>query len=136
MLVALAAASLSGCGGGSVSPSSVVRAWSTALNSGDNEAAADLFADGAEVIQGASLERLRTHQQAVAFNASLPCTGRIVALESAGEEVRATFVLGNRRTSRCDGPGEQARAVIRVHAGKIVLWHQLATGPEEPAPIV
>ena len=128
-LSALAALLLAaGCGGGPPSPESVVRAWSQSLNTGDNEAAADLFAPSAEVIQGRSFV-LETRQEAIAFNASLPCTGEIVAIETEGETVRATFLLGHRETSRCDDPGAQVRASFRVREGKIVLWQQLPDAP-------
>ncbi len=122
LLVAL----LAGCGGGPSSAENVVRAWSRAVNGGDNEAAARLFAPGARVVQGALVTRLETRAAAVAWNASLPCSGRIVELSSKGDTATATFVLGHRRTSRCDGPGERARAVFRIDDGKIVVWHQLA----------
>jgi limonene-1,2-epoxide hydrolase len=115
-----------GCGGGGGSPATVVRAWSRALNAGDDEAAADLFARDAKVIQSGRVLRLRTHAQARDFNRALPCSGRIVGLAIHGDEVKATFVLGDRPSSRCDGPGEEAAAVFRIRGGKIVLWHQVA----------
>lgn len=101
-----------------------MRAWSQALNSGDNEAAADLFAPGAEVIQRVSFI-LENRRQAIAFNAALPCSGEIVELVSEGDRVRATFVLGDRPDSRCDAPGAEVEAAFRVRDGKIVLWQQL-----------
>src|SRR5207302_7333600 len=61
LLAALAVAGLlvAGCGSGShrktqaaQSPETVVRSWSRALNSGDNERAARLFAVHAEIVQG------------------------------------------------------------------------------------
>ena len=116
---------VAGCGGGSPSPESVVRAWSESLNSGDNEAAAELFAPGAEVIQLGRSIILETEADAVRFNESLPCSGRIVDLETEGDTVTATFVLGDRESSQCDGPGAEATAAFRIHDGKIVLWHQL-----------
>jgi hypothetical protein len=122
---------VAGCGGGDPSPESVVRAWSQAVNSEDNTGAARLFAVGARVVQGSSVRRLDTLAEAKAWNASLPCAGRIVSLRGTGETVRATFLLGHRRLSRCDGPGERAHALVRVRAGKIVLWHQLDQ-PLEP----
>jgi hypothetical protein len=121
------------CGGGTASAESVVRAWSSALNAGDNESAADLFATHAEIIQGGAEHRFSNRGDAIAWNAALPCSGRIVRIETRGDDVTATFVLGNRRTSRCDGPGARARAVIRVRAGKIVLWHQVPIA--EPPPV-
>ena len=126
---------LAGCGGTSASPQSVVRAWSRALNSGDDETAADLFARNATVIQLGQVLTLRTHADARRFNHSLPCSGRIVSLSVDGDEVRATFLLGDRPASRCDGPGEEAAALFRVRHGKIVLWHQVPA-PEAGAPTV
>lgn len=122
-----------GCGAGAGSPESVVRAWSRALNAGDDDGAADLFARGAEVIQGGRVLHLRTHAEARDFNHALPCSGRIVALAVHRDEVTATFVLGNRPASLCDGPGDKAAAVFRIRDGKIVLWHQVPVpiGPGE-----
>ena len=132
-LVALAGvAALSGCGGGDPSAESVVRAWSQAVNNDDNAAAARLFARGARVVQGRSVRRLDTFADARAWNARLPCSGRIVSLRENGDTVRATFLLGDRRRSRCDGPGERAHALVRVRDGKIVLWHQLEQTLEPP----
>jgi hypothetical protein len=122
---------LAGCGGGKASPESVVRAWSKALNAGDNQGAADLFARGAEVVQGPVVLTLRTHADAVVWNAGLPCSGKIVALSTNGATVTATFLLGDRPTSACDGPGHRATAVFRIRDGKIVLWHQV---PETAPP--
>jgi limonene-1,2-epoxide hydrolase len=117
-----------GCGGGSPNAESVVRAWSVELNAGDNEAAADLFARNATVIQGDSIVTLRTREDAIEWNAALPCSGQIVAIRTTGDSVVATFLLGDREESKCDGPGEKATAVFRVRKGKIVLWHQTAVG--------
>lgn len=125
-LVVLAAL-VAGCGGSPPSAESVVRAWNEALNADDNRGAADLFAPGAEVVQGARVIRLRTHAQAVAWNSALPCSGRLVAIRSKGQIATATFLLGDRQHSRCDGPGQRATAIFRVVKGKIVLWHQTGT---------
>lgn len=109
------------------------------MNAGDNEGAADLFATNAEIIQGGAEQHFRNRADAVQWNAGLPCAGRIVRLETRGDSVTATFVLGDRPTSRCDGPGAKARAVIRVRNGKIVLWHQVPVPqapPAETTPVV
>jgi hypothetical protein len=111
----------------------VVRAWSNALNADDNEHAADLFAPGARVVQAGSVIELKTHRLAVAWNAALPCSGKIVSLESDGPVVTATFLLGDRATSRCDGPGDKASAAFEVEHGKIVVWHQLPTSSAQSA---
>ncbi|MFL6031708.1 MAG: nuclear transport factor 2 family protein [Rubrobacteraceae bacterium] len=128
----ICAAALAGCGSSAPSPESVVRAWSQELNTGDNDAAAKLFAPGAEVVQAGTTIRLETHAQAVAWNAALPCSGQIVSIRTKGDTTRATFLLGNRKTSKCDGPGQRATAIFRVKKGKIVLWHQ--TGDSRPVP--
>ena len=130
------AAVLAACSGRdkAPSPTEVVRSWSAALNVGDNEGAAALFAHRATVVQGNTVVRIRSRTDAVLFNESLPCAGRIVALSSDGERVRATFLLRDRQTSRCDGPGTRTTAVFHIRAGKIVLWHQL-TGERGPPPI-
>ena len=128
-----AVALLTGCGSGSPSAESVVRAWSAALNEDDNNTAGSLFARNAEIVQDGQVLTLRTRHQAVAWNSALPCSGRIVSIHTRGETATATFVLGDRRHSQCDGPGQQATAIFKVVKGKIVLWHQTTTtGPTGP----
>ena len=135
ILAAVVLMAIGGCGGSPPSTESVVRAWSQALNTDDNERAADLFARNAEIVQGDSLTTLRTHRDAVLWNSSLPCSGKIVSITAKGQTATATFLLGNRQHSRCDGPGEHATAIFRVVKGKIVLWHQTeaATPPATTA---
>jgi limonene-1,2-epoxide hydrolase len=123
----------SGCGSGSPSAESVVRAWSAALNQDDNNTAASLFAQGAEVVQNGHVLTLGNRHQALAWNSALPCSGKIVSIHTRGQTATATFVLGDRRHSRCDGPGQEATAIFKVVHGKIVLWHQTnAQGPTGP----
>jgi len=108
------------------SPAAIVRAWSSALNANHNEAAARLFAPNARVVQGPLDARLTSPQLALAFNASLPCAGRIVRLTVKGDRATATFVLGHRPRHTCNAPrGEKAAAVFLVRAGKIVLWEEV-----------
>jgi hypothetical protein len=82
----------------------VVRAWSAALNAGDNEAAADLFAPGALIVQAGVAVRLPDHATAVQWNASLPCSGTIIDIDIdvARGIVVATFALGDRSTGPCN----------------------------------
>jgi limonene-1,2-epoxide hydrolase len=133
LAAAALAALVSGCGSSPPSAEAVVRAWSEALNTGDNTGAADLFAPGAEVVQGNSILTLHTHRQAEEWNSSLPCSGRILSITSHGQTAIATFQLGDRPHSRCDGPGQHATAIFRVVKGKIVLWHQTATADVPPS---
>jgi limonene-1,2-epoxide hydrolase len=127
---------VAGCGSTPPSPESVVRAWSQELNQGDNQAAANLFAPGAQVVQAGTTLRLETRAQAVAWNAALPCSGRIVSIKTSGDTTSATFVLGDRQEHKCDGPGRRATAIFRVHKGKIVLWHQTSAIPAPVGPTV
>jgi hypothetical protein len=132
----LSAGVLAGCGSTPPSAESVVRAWSQQLNVGDNQGAAKLFAPGAEIVQAGTTLRLNTQAEAIAWNAALPCSGRIVSIKSSGNTTRATFILGNRQKSKCDGPGQKATAIVRVKNGKIVLWHQTSATPAPVGPTV
>jgi SnoaL-like domain len=129
--------SLVACGGNENQPAGaedVVRAWSRALNTGNNGEAADLFALGALIEQPPLVFRVRTRADALAWNRALPCSGKIVALTAEGNTVEATFLLGNRGTSPCDAPGGRATALFRVEDGKIIFFRQLPgdTVPVEP----
>jgi hypothetical protein len=104
------------------------------VNAGHDDEAADLFAPGARVVQGDRLFVLRTHRDAVNWNAGLPCSGRVVSIKRRGDLVTATFLLGERPHHLCDGPGAEATAVFRIRDGKIVLWHQAGAQPP-PQPI-
>ena len=110
----------------SASPAAVARAWSKALNANDNVRAAELFAPNARIVQRTIDVRLTSRALAIAFNASLPCAGRIVAVTVHGNRAVATFVLGERPKHHCDGPGMKAAALFIVRGGKITLWEQIA----------
>ncbi len=125
-LLALVAAFIASAFGGTGNRDvQVARAWSAALNAGDDAKAASYFAPNARIIQGSLVAILRTRRSAVVFNASLPCSGKIVATTVRNHLVTATFVLGQRPGHRCDGPGQKAYAAMRITNGKITLWHQL-----------
>ncbi len=114
-----------GCGGHAPSSASITRTWSQALNAGDNEAAARLFAKGAQIYQAGTVTHLRTLADAIRWNATLPCSGHILHIETAGDTTTATFLLGPRKDSPCDAPGATATAQFQVRHGKIVVWRQL-----------
>jgi limonene-1,2-epoxide hydrolase len=115
------------------SPPAIVRAWSAALNRNDNASAARLFAPNARIIQGPLDARLSTPQLALAFNASLPCAGRITHITVKGNRAIATFVLGHRPKHTCNATkGETAAAVFVVRSGKIILWEEVPV-PGVPA---
>jgi limonene-1,2-epoxide hydrolase len=133
--ILVAVLALTACGGHtSASPEAVARAWSAALDRSDNEAAAKLFANGAQIVQSDETT-LETHADAVAWNASLPCGGRIKkVIHRAADEVLVVFLLGERPRHMCDAPGADAAAIFRVEHGKIVLWHQTVPPGESPSP--
>ncbi len=126
---------LAACGGHSArSAEDTARAWSAALNASDNEAAANLFAPNTEIIQNGEIV-LRTHRDAVRWNAGLPCGGRITrVIQQRKDQVLVVFRLTGRPGHRCDAPGIEAAAVFRVEHGKIVLWRQTVPPDEAPAP--
>lgn len=117
------------------SPADVVRAWTRALNAGDNRAAGNLFALGARIEQGGLVIVVRARSDAATWTASLPCAGRIVGLGVEGQTVTATFLLSDRSTSACDAPGATVRAAFTVQKGKIVLFRQLGGQPAPAEPV-
>ena len=125
---------LAACGArGAQTPEQVARAWSAALNKGDDEAAAALFAPGAEVVQNGTLV-LRGARDAVAWNAALPCGGAIVDVSiQSPQQVLVVFRLKDRPGHTCDAPEQDAAAVFRVANGKITLWHQVPPPPQGQA---
>ena len=125
LAVLLAALALAGPAGSTLSPAAVVRAWSKALNRNDNEAAANLFAANAVVIQPGYRLVLKTHKLAVIWNSGLPCSGTITSLRVVGTAVTANFRLGERPKHKCDAPGQAAAALFRVRKGKIIFWQQV-----------
>ena len=126
LLLLLFAVVVSGCSGDDTNdPTQVVESWSQAINASDDDTAANLFAPAAVVIQDGRQTMLKSKPEALAFNSSLPCGGKIVKTSIAGNEVTASFTLTRRPGHMCDGTGEAAVAVFRVIDGKITLWHQL-----------
>ncbi|HEY6962618.1 MAG TPA: hypothetical protein VI408_12070 [Gaiellaceae bacterium] len=130
----IAALALTACGSHTPrTPEQVARAWSAALDRADNEAAAKLFAAGATIVQNDSLT-LATHRDAVAWNAALPCGGRITrVLPHGASSVIVVFQLTERPGHTCDAPGQDAAALFKVAHGKIVLWFQTAPPPAAPS---
>ena len=106
-------------------PAAVVRAWTAALNRSDNEAAANLFAKNAVVIQNGLKLVLLTHHLAVLWMEGVPCSGLLIHVKVTKNIADAIFVLGSRKGIKCDAPGIKARAAFVVRNGKIVRWVQL-----------
>jgi limonene-1,2-epoxide hydrolase len=127
LLMVVFALPLVGCGSkdAATAPADIVASWSQAINASDDETAAKLFAPDAVVIQGGQSTRLPGEAEALAFNSSLPCGGKVVQQSTKGDEVTATFTLTRRPGHMCDGTGESAVTVFRIADGKITLWHEL-----------
>jgi hypothetical protein len=129
LLIGILAIASTGCGGSKAKdPEAVVDSWSQAINGGDDEAAAKLFAKDAIVIQDGQRLTLASEAEALAFNASLPCGARVVGKKSDGNDVTTTFTLTRRPGHMCDGTGQAVVAVFTIADGKITLWHQLPSG--------
>jgi limonene-1,2-epoxide hydrolase len=139
-LLLLGVALAAGCGSGSgegdtakpATPEQIVRAWSAALNRGDDRGAAELFADGARITQGDVQYTLPDRGGRLEFNSGLPCSGEIVDLHASGGEVTATFELGERTDHRCDAPGARTTAVFTIRGGRIVAFRQLLAPEQGP----
>jgi hypothetical protein len=104
---------------------SIVNAWSDRLNAGDNAGVARLFATPSVAVQGSFAYRFETRDQVAFWHSKLPCSGRIVSIKVRGRYATAVFRLGNRRTSKCDAPGELAAARFEIVGGKVVSWVQV-----------
>jgi hypothetical protein len=125
-LVVLAVAA-AGCGGSSHrTPAEVVRAWSAALNSGDEEAAAELFGPKAVFVAGDYQTVLRTREQVLAFHREMVWCGPIVRLRAHSDEVEAQFSLASRPYGHCERGGRERGSVyFRIRDGKIVFFDQI-----------
>ena len=103
----------------------IVRAWTKRLNAGDNAGVARLFRVPATVIQQPYRYRFTTRAQIAEWHSGLPCSGRIVAISFRRNTTTATFKLGNRGTTPCDGPAKLAAARFTIVKGLITVWEQV-----------
>jgi hypothetical protein len=111
-----------------------VRAWSEHLNTGDNDAVAQLFSLPALIAQGNQVGEFRTHEELAGFFAGLPCSGTVVSISYDEPNVAlAVFELFDRPTSPCDAPpGTLAAARFVFRDGRLVAWQQVPVPAEEP----
>jgi hypothetical protein len=144
--LAVTAAALAGCGGGTVDSKStpapppkpddttagaaVIRGWTEAMYKGDYDRAARYFASDALVQQVETIV-LRTHEDAVAFGRSLPCRAKVTSIKQEKNGVLlATFDLFPGVSGTCPDGGN-ARVRFFIRRGKIETFHQL---PDRPTP--
>ena len=108
----------------------VIRGWLLSLERQDYEQAAYYFAPNALIDQGHPF-RLHTKDDAVGFNASLPCRADLIDLKGRGAHVLATFRLR-------EGPGGGCSGLVKVRytirKGKFTEWRQLPNIRPRPAP--
>jgi hypothetical protein len=103
----------------------IVRAWSERLNADDNTGIAELFAVPATIVQPPYEYRLASRREIALWFSLLPCSGKIVSISYRGTSATAVFLLGNRGSTRCDGPGTLAAARFEFAHGRIVSWEQI-----------
>ncbi len=109
-----------------MTPEAVVLHWSDALNHDLNEDAATFFAAETSVVaEDGRVLVLRSYEEAVRFNASIACQGRIIGLSRNLDRVWAAFVLDQRGSFACAAPGEIDTARFTVRGGRIVLFEDL-----------
>ncbi len=117
-------------GGADPDDVAVIGAWVDALRSGDVEAAAGYFAIPSVAENGPLLAKIRSRDDAVEFNQSLPCGARLIRAEGTGEITTATFTLTERPgPGRCGaGTGTTAQTAFVIEDGKIVAWRRVGAG--------
>jgi limonene-1,2-epoxide hydrolase len=108
----------------------VIDGWVTALRHGDVKAAAGYFAIPSVAENGPVLLRIRSTEEAVRFNESLPCGARLVRADTAGDFTTATFRLTERpgRGSCGPGTGTVAKTSFVIRDGKITQWRRVGVG--------
>ncbi len=113
----------------------VIDQWARTLAAGDIDEAAHFFAIPS-VAQNGLLYPIEDFDDAVRFNASLPCGAELVEARDNGDFVIATFVLHERPgPGSCgDGTGEEAMTAFVIEDGRIVEWRRvIETGAPTPS---
>jgi hypothetical protein len=112
----------------------VIDEWAQTLASGDIEGAAEFFAIPS-VAENGILIAIEDENDALRFNASLPCGAELIGAESQGEFTTATFRLIERPgAGRCgDGTGETAETTFVIEGSRIVEWRRVGLPGEEPS---
>jgi hypothetical protein len=117
----------------------VITSWANALRTGNVHAAAGLFRDPSEFVNGPdagggfSVIVIHSLPQAVTANEALPCGARFVSADQRGKYVNALFRLTGRsgpgRSTCGGGVGETARTNFLIQDGQIVEWIR---APDDP----
>lgn len=124
-------------GGGDTEDVRVIDAWSDALRRGKVEEAASFFEVPSRAQNGTGPLVLRSRDDVVDFNRSLPCGARLVRATSKGGTTTATFELTDRPGGGCGpGTGETARASFEIEDGLIVEWNRVTDLPQTQGELV
>jgi hypothetical protein len=104
----------------------VIDEWVSTLAEGDVEGAARLFAIPSVAENGINLQ-IKNFDDAVRFNASLPCGAELISAETEGEFTTATFRLIERPgPGVCgDGTGQTAQTAFVIEDDLIVEWRRI-----------
>jgi hypothetical protein len=115
----------------------VIDEWVRTLATGDVEGAARFFAIPS-VAENGILLQIEDFEDAVRFNASLPCGAELIGAETEGEFTTATFRLIERPgPGTCgDGTGGTAETAFVIEDEKIVEWRRVdLPGQQSPGRI-
>jgi hypothetical protein len=116
-------------GGADTGDVKVIGAWVDALRAGKVNQAASYFALPSIVQNGTPPIELKTRDDVVSFNDSLPCGAKLVSASSEGQVTTATFKLTNRPGGHCGaGAGQAASTAFVIENGRIVHWARVAGG--------
>jgi len=116
----------------------VIRGWSRTLRSGDVRGAARYFAVPSLMINGRApdgepyVTAIRSFDQAVTANASLPCGAELISAVQYGRYVNALFRLTERPGvgGGCGpGAGGTARTNFLIRRGRILEWIRAPARP-------
>jgi hypothetical protein len=113
----------------------VIRGWADALRGGDVRGAARYFQIPSVFFAGDGPPlRIRSHAQAEAVNAALPCGAKLISTHRIGRYVNALFRLTDRSgrggQGGCgSGAGQTARTNFLIEDGLIVQWLR---APDQP----
>lgn len=121
-------------GGADADEARVIDQWSDALREGDVDAAAEFFELPSIAQNGTPVLELDSREDAVTFNASLPCGAELTEAEDHGRFTIATFELTERPgAGKCGaGVGETAKTAFVIEEGLITRWIRVVDEEELP----
>lgn len=112
----------------------VIDEWVSTLAAGDVEGAAEYFALPS-IAENGILLQIRDFEDAVRFNASLPCGAELIEAETQGAFTTATFRLTERPgPGTCgSGVGGTAQTAFVIEDQLIVEWRRVGLPGDQPS---